>query len=113
MLKEEIWVDSIFRWAGSKRKLLPVLMKNIPSEYGRYVEPFCGSACLFFAINPHKALLSDINTDLVHTFRQIAKAPEKIAKAVLEIPVEKNIYNEIRSQKPEDLDDMDRAVRFT
>lgn len=113
MIKKEVWVDSVFRWAGSKRKLLPVLMKNIPNEYERYVEPFCGSACLFFAINPHKALLSDINEDLIRTFKQIKKAPKKIAKAVSEISVEKDIYNEIRKQKSEELKDFERAVRFT
>lgn len=113
MIKKEVWVDSVFRWAGSKRKLLPVLMKNIPDEYGRYVEPFCGSACLFFAIKPHKALLSDINSDLIHTFKQIKNYPKKIANAVAEIPVEKNIYNEIRKQKSEELKAFERAVRFT
>jgi DNA adenine methylase len=112
-VKQEIWVDSVFRWAGSKRKLLPILMKNIPNDYGRYVEPFCGSACLFFAINPHRALLSDINNELIHAFKQIKRAPKKIAKAVSEIPVEKDIYNDIRKQKPDDLNAFDRAVRFT
>ena len=112
-MKKEIWVDSIFRWAGSKRKLLPVLMKNIPSEYGRYVEPFCGSACLFFAINPHKALLSDINSDLIHAFKQIKRAPKKIANVVRQLPVEKETYHEIRKQKPEELSAFERAVRFT
>lgn len=110
---QNIWVDSIFRWAGSKRKLLPVLMKNIPNDYSRYIEPFCGSACLFFAINPKRALLSDINTDLIHTFKQIKRTPKKIAQAVSCIPVEKEAYNEIRKQKSEDLDAFDRAVRFT
>ncbi len=110
---DHIWTDSVFRWAGSKRKLLPVLMKNIPSKYERYVEPFCGSACLFFAIKPEKALLSDINNELMQTFEQIKKTPQKIAKAVANIAVEKSIYNQIRQQQPAELEDFERAVRFT
>lgn len=46
----------IIRWAGSKRKLIPVLMSRAPVAYTRYVEPFAGSACLFFALNPRRAI---------------------------------------------------------
>jgi len=109
----QVWTDSVFRWAGSKRKLLPVLMKNIPKNYERYVEPFCGSACLFFAIKPQKALLSDINKELMHSYKQIKKTPIRIAQAVTSLVVDKEVYNQIRKQKPEELEDFERAVRFT
>lgn len=113
LVRNKIWTDSIFRWAGSKRKLLPVLIQNVPAQYERYVEPFCGSACLFFALKPSKALLSDINTELIHTFEEIKKAPLELAKAVGKIAVHKDTYNEIRKQKPEELENFERAVRFT
>ncbi|MCP4993489.1 MAG: hypothetical protein GY934_06850, partial [Gammaproteobacteria bacterium] len=32
--------------------------------YGRYIEPFSGSACLFFRLNPERAIVNDINVDL-------------------------------------------------
>jgi DNA adenine methylase len=36
------------RWAGSKRKQLPILSRFWNVDFARYVEPFMGSACLFF-----------------------------------------------------------------
>lgn len=52
--------------AGSKRKLLPILRQAAPAKFERYVEPFCGSACLFLDMAPDVALLGDINPDLIH-----------------------------------------------
>lgn len=59
------------RWAGSKRKLLPQLKGFWNREYNRYIEPFMGSACLFFEISPQEAILGDINEDLVSTYTQV------------------------------------------
>lgn len=40
-----------FPWVGGKRRLLPELIKNLPSDMDRrdtYVEPFVGGGALFF-----------------------------------------------------------------
>lgn len=39
----------ILKWAGSKKKLLPEIIKRIPKEFSTYVEPFFGSGAVFFA----------------------------------------------------------------
>src|SRR2546429_8096254 len=59
------------RWAGSKRKLVDRLSKYWSDRYARYVEPFAGSACLFFQLGPARAILGDINRDLIETFVQV------------------------------------------
>ena len=45
------------RWAGSKRKQLPRLGSFWSKHHNGYVEPFAGSACLFFALAPDSAVL--------------------------------------------------------
>jgi DNA adenine methylase len=102
----------IFRWAGSKRKLLPILIKNIPNSYNRYVEPFCGSACLFFAIQPKKAILGDMNSELISAYQTIRQYPCEVAKLASNIPNDKKTYFEIRAQHQDTLDVISRAVRF-
>src|SRR6266849_4810387 len=59
------------RWAGSKRRLLPTLKTFWTKKHQRYIEPFAGSACLFFAIKPPKAILGDLNTELIATFIEV------------------------------------------
>jgi len=101
----------IIRWAGSKRKILSVLKLNIPEQYNRYVEPFCGSASLFFEQESDQALLADINGELINAFEQI-KTNENIRSLVTSIPNTQNKYYELRSLNPKKMDKIDRAVRF-
>jgi DNA adenine methylase len=99
------------RWAGSKRKLLPKIQPFWNQNYSRYVEPFMGSACLFLAINPRRAILNDINVDLVQTFLQIRDHPRAVFNRLRAIPQGRKSYYQIRSQK-QFRDDSERAARF-
>ena len=38
----------LLKWAGGKRQLLPVLASYYPQKFSRYIEPFMGSAAVFF-----------------------------------------------------------------
>lgn len=60
------------RWTGSKRRLVPELLKWVPAEFRCYHEPFLGSGALFFALQPKRgAILSDANTRLTRTFSAV------------------------------------------
>src|SRR5260370_23956382 len=59
------------RWAGSKRRLLPILQTFWTDKHKRYIEPFAGSACLFFAIKPPEAILGDLNPELIATYVEV------------------------------------------
>ncbi len=102
----------IVRWAGSKRRLLPVLMGSVPSNYGRYIEPFVGSACLFLALNPKHAVLGDFNKSLIESYRVLAYSPVKLADALHTSPKTADFYYELRGMNPELLTRFERAVRF-
>lgn len=102
----------IFRWAGSKRKQLPVLETHWHSGFQRYVEPFAGSAALFFHLQPDRALLGDINHGLIEAYEVVRQRPDEIYHAVSAIPrVEKAYYRE-RAKRPTSLSRFERAVRF-
>lgn len=61
-------VRTPLRWAGGKTKLIPELVKHVPSNFERYIEPFAGGAALFFHLQPLRARLSDANPDLVNFY---------------------------------------------
>jgi DNA adenine methylase len=58
------------KWVGGKGKLERALSAWYPPgvELMRHVEPFMGGGALFFARAPQRALLCDINRDLVQTY---------------------------------------------
>jgi len=104
---------SVLRWAGSKRKLVPLLSTLIPPDFARYVEPFAGSACLFFHIQPRKALLADINFELINAYRQLKKHPTEVSKALKLFPDRSaETYYIVRAQQPNTLSAIHRAARF-
>lgn len=100
------------RWAGSKRKLLPRLSPYWHRGFKRYVEPFMGSAALFYAIKPSSALLSDINEELIATFVTVRDHPRAVYNRLTKIPKGKRSYGRLRSIDPSTLSTLDRAARF-
>ena len=61
------------KWAGGKSRLVSQLTPLLPPDIHerRLVEPFVGGGAMFFARRPARAILSDINPDLIHTYRSI------------------------------------------
>jgi DNA adenine methylase len=105
-------INPFLRWAGSKRRLLPKLAAYWSGDRERYVEPFVGSAALFFAIRPSRALLTDINPDLIETFAQIRDEPAKVHKRLVRLPLGRESYYILRAKDPASLKPADRAARF-
>lgn len=104
--------SAILRWAGSKLQLLPALVEFWKPKFERYVEPFAGSARLFFEIEPGVALLGDKNRDLIQVYEVLRDSPDELHKAILTVPKSKEAYYDTRSQDPAKLSALHRAARF-
>lgn len=102
----------LLRWAGSKRRLLPVLRNSAPSKYNRYIEPFCGSICLFVDLKPTAAVLGDNNPELIHFYSTLRHRPAHIGKLASSMPLTDNFYYELRAVDPRSMSADDRAARF-
>lgn len=59
------------KWPGGKRWFVCNHADLLPSEYGTYVEPFLGAGAVYLHLKPMRALLGDINAELVETYRAI------------------------------------------
>jgi len=103
---------SFLRWAGSKQKIIPELKGYWVDDNRRYFEPFMGSAQLFFSLNPSRAILNDINGELVKTYQQVRKSPYPIYNILKSIKVSSKEYYRVRSLNPDSLGVNQRAARF-
>lgn len=81
------------KWAGGKTQLLTEIEKSLPTyiynDKFTYIEPFVGSgAVLFWMLNKcqnlKKAVINDINEDLINTYKIIASSPKELI-SILEI----------------------------
>jgi|SRR6185436_1427294 len=103
---------AFLRWAGSKRQLLPLIRKYWRPTFQRYIEPFCGSASLYFDLLPAQASLSDINGDLVDTLRAVQLWPDTVSECLARLPTDRASYYAVRAQSPSSLAPTARAARF-
>jgi DNA adenine methylase len=76
--RKNILVAPVLKWAGGKRQLLDVLVPLLPKRITTYCEPFVGGGALLFKIQPKRAYVNDINTELINVYRVIKTDVEKL-----------------------------------
>ena len=103
---------SILRWSGSKAKLIPDLRRLRPKKFNRYVEPFVGSACLFFDVAPKRSILADINPSVIDVYKAISADAHGVADALESIPPTADAFYTLRAIDPESLALTYRAARL-
>ena len=88
------------RYPGGKAKQLSFLVNYLPKGKdieGTYIEPFIGGGSVFFHVNPEKALISDLNTELIELYKGIKLYPHKIWEIFQSFPEGKAAYYSIRN----------------
>ncbi len=104
---------SFLRWAGSKKKLLNRLLPYWQaSGCQRYVEPFAGSAMLYFAAQPRQALLADTNEDLIAMYRAMQRNWQGVFRVASQYPCTEQYYYQLRDTKIPRAHSNRRAARF-
>ena len=105
-------IGSFLKWPGGKRWFVSKYSKVIPTNYNKYIEPFLGSGSVFFYLKPAKAIISDINHELINVFMIMRDYPSKIRTHLLNH--QKNHSHEyyylVRSNKSSD--EIENAARF-
>jgi DNA adenine methylase len=105
-------MEPLYKWQGSKRRLLKYILNHIPS-YNTYFEPFFGSGALFFNLEPKSAVISDIQQEPIMVLNQVKFDYQGLFQELVDI--EKNIqkygepyYYELR----QDFNECKTAAKF-
>ncbi len=59
------------KWAGGKRQLMESITPLLPKRISSYCEPFLGGGAVFFSLQPKKAVVNDLNQDLMLVYETI------------------------------------------
>ncbi len=104
------------KWAGGKRSIIPQISAHLPETFKDFYEPFLGGGAVFFALESrikHRAYLSDVNRELMLTYKVVQTDCENLIKA-LQAHKKKHCaeyYKEVREQH-ENKDPVKLASRF-
>jgi DNA adenine methylase len=102
------------KWVGGKRSILPALLARMPAEYDTYCEPFLGGTALFYAVNPERAYLSDVNFTLILTYTAVRDDLDGLITAlkVLRAKHDKDSYLAARLKVAKEKDPTKLAALF-
>ena len=109
-------MQPLIKWAGGKQKLLAQIMPHVPKDFDTYYEQFFGGGAVFFALEPRKAVLTDINSELINFYEMVRdEVPFLISEIDTYENTEEFYYRKReldRSVEYRSLTNIQRAARF-
>jgi DNA adenine methylase len=116
-LDKDEFVMPVVKWVGGKRQLISEIDKYLPSNYSTYYEPFLGGGAVLFHLQPHKAVVNDINEELMNLYQVIKDNVEDLIEDLKKHKNEPDYFYKIREldrdiQKYNELTPVERASRI-
>lgn len=99
MVKNRL-VAPVVKWVGGKRQLLSEITPLIPKRFTSYCEPFLGGGAVLFSVQPSRAIVNDLNGDLIAVYEVIRDDVEALVAELKKHENTPEYFYEIR--------DMDR-----
>lgn len=109
-------VSPVLKWVGGKRQLLPSIKPMLPKRITSYCEPFVGGGAVLFDLQPKRAIVNDINSDLILVYTVIRDNVEALIELLETYPNEEGFYYELRNidreqEKYDKLSEIEKAAR--
>lgn len=89
-------VAPVLKWVGGKRQLLPDIREHVPDKFSTYYEPFIGGGAVLFDIQPKKAVVNDVNSELINLYKVIRDDVELLIEDLKKHKNEKEYFYRIR-----------------
>ncbi len=74
------FISPLLKWVGGKRALAPILCNLMPplDQINNYVEPFVGAGGMLLSIQPKKAVINDLNAELINVYKVVRNNPKEL-----------------------------------
>lgn len=117
LMKKNQLVAPVVKWVGGKRQLLPEIEKYIPNKISTYYEPFLGGGAVFFHLQRKKAVVNDINEELINLYKVIKDNVDELIEDLQKHENTSDYFYDIREldrdrEKYDKLTDIERASRI-
>jgi DNA adenine methylase len=116
-MKKNQLVAPVVKWVGGKRQLLPEIEKYIPNKISTYYEPFLGGGAVFFHLQRRKAVVNDINEELINLYKVIKDNVDELIEELQKHENTSDYFYDIREldrdkERYDELTDIERASRI-
>jgi len=102
------------KWAGGKSQIKSIILEEIKKYYYEeqtYYEPFLGGGAILFSLQPKKAVVNDINKELINVYRIIKSNPDELIEELKQFKSNDSneFYYQVRSwDRKEDFNSIDK-----
>lgn len=103
---------AFLKWAGGKQALADILVKQFPSGFATYYEPFLGGGSVLFALQPSQAVVGDMNDWLMDCYEAVRTDTDRVASILDTLVNTKDEYLRIRAIHQSKLDLFRRAAHL-
>lgn len=115
-MKKNRLVSPVLKWVGGKRQLIPEIEKYIP-QYTKYYEPFVGGGAVLFHLQPKKAVINDLNSELMNLYEVIKSNVEELIEDLAKHKNEASHFYDVRGldrdkEKYSRLSNIEKASRI-
>lgn len=116
--KKNVILSPVVKWVGGKRQLLDDIIPLLPDNFSTYVEPFVGGGALLFEIQPKKAIVNDLNHELINLYKVIKDNPNELLLLLEEHELNNSeeYFYQIRaldrSESYDQMSDIEKAARI-
>ncbi|MFZ2648746.1 MAG: Dam family site-specific DNA-(adenine-N6)-methyltransferase [Burkholderiaceae bacterium] len=100
----------LLKWPGGKRSVVKLILEHVPADFRTYYEPFFGGGALFFALDPDRAVIGDLNEELVNCYQVVKNEPNALIEVIRTFKNDEATYYRIRNYKPRTI--IRRAARL-
>jgi len=100
------------KWAGGKTQLINEISKYVPKKFNNYIEPFIGGGALYFNLNHPKSIISDLNEELVITYKQVKENIYEVIRILETFENTEEAFYKIRAIDIQKLSAPERAARL-
>ena len=95
-MKKNNLVTPVVKWVGGKRQLLDTFKPLLPARINSYCEPFIGGGALLFDLQPKKAFVNDINSNLILVYTVIRDNVNELIAALESFENTSDKFYEVR-----------------
>lgn len=91
-------VVPVVKWVGGKRQIIDEIIKYVPDSFSTYYEPFLGGGAVLFELQPKKAVVNDVNEELMNIYEVIKDNVDELIEGLKrhKIKNDKAYFYEIR-----------------
>lgn len=103
---------TLLRYPGSKQRIAPWIISQIPKHHS-YLEPYFGGGAILFNKEPSRIeTINDLDDDVVNLFQVIREKRDELIEAVVYTPYARQEYNLAFPENSDELSDIERAKNF-